>query len=135
MTSYNTSKPSGPKQELWRTVEIGWKHTVVGDEMVYETDENGDPVPNAVRVPARVSPTQIINAAKSIGPERLDELAKSGGIDLIVELVGAVIGSEILLSVAKDQSVSAEDFTMFVLDTANRLGLAGDSGNPTNPAE
>lgn len=134
MSNYNTSKPKTGRQQLWRTIEIGWKHTVDGDDIIIAEDENGEPIPNTVHVPCRVSARHLLDSAKKIDPKVLEELTKEGGLDLIVELVGAVIGRDLVLDVASDLTVSKEDFITFIVDVATSLGIAGDNPNSPTPA-
>ena len=135
MTNYNGTKPTPGRQAFWTNVQIGWKHTVDGDDVIYEADENGEPIPTFVRIPARVTADQMLTAAKSIDAELLQELTEQGGFDLLVELVGAVVGRDVVLSIAKDPTVNLDAFQQFILDAAETIGLTGDNPNSQPPVK
>lgn len=126
MTTYNT-KPSITRAPLVRVVEIGWQHHIEGEgdnaELVYDLDENGEPMPTVYRFPTRATAQAVIDGVRSIGPERAALLA-TGGAEAMVELVGAVLGEDIVLTIAGDPTVSSDAFMTFITDTVSGWGLA-----------
>lgn len=139
MKTFNNTKPTPGRKALWRTVEIGWEHTVDGDDIVITAGEDGEAIARSYRVPATVTSAQLLDAVKTIGPDRLELLAAGGGIDAAVELLGALIGSETILAVAGDPTVTSEEFLAFVADLAEGLGLGealpAPPDFPTKPAK
>jgi hypothetical protein len=129
MKTYNTTEPRDV--DLFIEFAIGWEHTVEDDRVVITRDDDGNPVPHTYRIPNRVTAAQLMEAVKSIGQKRLNELASEGGVDAVVELVGAVVGRELVLGIAKDPTVETDAFMALVLDLAGQLGLHEALPDPT----
>ena len=123
--SYNTVAPTVLRTALTRTLEVGWEHTVDGNDIVYTTDAAGNPVPRTYNVPAKVSAKQLLAATNGIGPERLKEIQQTSNFDAVVEVLGALIGEDILLTIAADPTVSPEVFVAVITDLAEGLDLGG----------
>lgn len=123
MTSYNTVPPTPGRKPRFRTVEIGWRHTFDGDDMVVTADDDGNPIPTTYQIPLALTAKQLIAAVERVGQENLQRLANAGTMDATLELLGAVIGSDVILRIAEDPTVSADQFASFVADTIEALGL------------
>ena len=134
--SFNSAQPEVGRRAVWRVIEVGWEYTEDGDDIIIASDENGNPIPRTYRVPVAITSGQLLDALRQIGPDQLEQLTKSGGLDAAVELLGAIVGQDILLSIASDPTVDPDAFTAVLLDLVETLGLsdalpAGGTGNPT----
>ena len=138
MKSFNSTPPTPGRREMWRTIEVGWSYTTDGDDIIISADENGNPIPRTYRVPATLTSGQLLDALRTVGADRLESLAQEGGLDAAVELLGAIVGDDTLLTIAKDPTVEPDTFTNVLLDLIESLNLAdaipgGGPGNPPVP--
>lgn len=137
MTNFNTTIPTPGRHSRWIDIEAGWEHDLDGDDIVILADANGLPIPRVWRFPATLTARQIQDAVRSIGETRLVELTQQGGIDAAVELVGAVIGPEIVMALATDPTVAPEVFGPIILKVIDAWGLGEavpPSDTPNQPA-
>lgn len=137
-TSYNTDKPTPGRHPLWLTIEAGWEYVIEGDELVLQADEDGNPIPCVWKFPARLTAQEIRSAVAAIGNERLQELAELSGLDVAVEIVGGIVGAEMVTSLASNKYVTGEQFMAIILDVVSAWGMgevvpASDTPNPTPP--
>lgn len=124
MKSFNATPPEELEGPTSITFEIGWEHTVSEDGVLaLVRDGAGQPVPRSYTVPARVTAAQMLDAVRIIGPDRLAELTRDGGLDSVVEIVGAVVGQDLVLGIAADPTVETEAFIELLLELAATLGL------------
>lgn len=139
-TNFNTSKPTPGRRDMWRTVTIGYKCEFDGDDYEVVADENGEPIPCDYRVPVALTANQLLNAVTALGgPAKLEALAADGGMDAAVELLGAIVGADMLLEIASNPTVGADEYASFLMFLVESLDLSvalpgGDPANPTNPA-
>ena len=136
--SYNTDAPEVSRRPLWLDVELGWQHTIEGDELVFVIGPDGSPMPKVWRFPATLTAQDLQRASKVVTPERIQELAVEGGMDAAVELVGAVAGHEMVIEMATDPTVSPEGFAVAIIDVVISWGLVealpgDDPANFTQP--
>jgi hypothetical protein len=121
MKNYNASRPTeGP---LTTTFSIGWEHDVVDDSVVLRRDDEGNPIPRSYTVPSRITTRRLLDAVDTIGQERLQQLAAGNVVEAVVELVGAVIGADLVIALASDPTVETDAFFELVTDLALELGL------------
>lgn len=125
MTNYNTSTlpPVPGRRARYRTVTIGWQHSYDGDDLVIDADADGQPIGVEYQVPLALTARQLIAAVERVGQENLQRLANAGTMTATLELLGAVIGEDIVLAVANDPTVNADQFAAFVTDLIEALGL------------
>lgn len=121
MKSYNTTPPPA-RTPLYIDVELGWAHTIQDDEVVLTLGEDGEPLARRYRFPARATAQALIDGVKNLTPERAAAL-QAGGIEALVEMVGAVVGEEQVLTIAKDPTVSSDAFMAWLADMATAWGL------------
>lgn len=125
---------------MWRTVEIGYKCSFEGDDYEVLADEQGEPIPCTYRIPVTLTANQLVNAMTALGgPDKLEELARGGDMEAAVELLGAIVGADILLEIASNPTVTPDEYATFLMFLIQTLDLSqalpgGDPGNPTNPA-
>lgn len=126
MRSFNAAAPQADTTRLTETVELGWEHTISGDSLVYTLDADGRHVPRRYTVPATLTAADLMRAAKVLPGDVSARLAR-GEIDLevAVELVGSVIGGDVIESVAADPTVSSEALLGFVTWCLQLWGVAG----------
>jgi hypothetical protein len=128
MKSYNAAPPTTVRTPLWAVVELGWEHTVEGDgddaEVVLTLDDDNNPVPKTYRFPTRVTAAQITEAFKAVTPDTL-AVINGGGMESVVETVGAVLGRDLVLGIAADPTVDADAFIEWATDTVLGWGLSG----------
>ena len=139
-TSYNTQPPTPGKHPLWLDIEAGWEYTIDGDNLVVLADDDGNPKPCVWRFPAKLTTKEIRDAVTSIGSDRIQELAEMSGLDVAVEIVGSIVGAEMLTSLASNRYVAPEQFMTIIMDVVTAWGLgevvpASDTPNPTQPPE
>lgn len=124
-TDYNASPPPA-RSQLWHTVQLGWAHSIEGEgddaELVLDLDDAGEPIPTTYRIPGRVSARTIIDGVKSLGAERAEAL-QAGGPEALVELVGIVLGDDLVLRIAADPTVDPDAFMTFAADCVGLWGL------------
>jgi hypothetical protein len=130
---FNAAPPSGPIQ-LYRTVRIGWQHTIDGDgdnaSVVLTLDADGNPVPTEYRIPSHLTTRQLVDGTKDLSEERVAAMA-SGGLAGVLELADVVLGNGIVEAVAADPTVPTPTFMRFLetilaeLDIADMLGSDG----------
>ena len=137
-TSYNTQAPTPGRHPLWLDIEAGWEYSIDGDDIVVAADEDGNPVPCVWRFPAKLTTKQVRESISTIGADRIQELAEMSGLDVAVEIVGSIVGAEMLTSLASNRYVTPEQFMTIIIDVVNGWGLgevvpASDTPNPTQP--
>lgn len=138
MTSFNPAPPDPTvRVTVVDTVELGWEHTIVDGEIVYTLDDAGQPVPRRVEVPTRVTASRMLQAAQAL-PEPIAARLSSGQVDVevAVELVGAIVGRDLVMSIADDQTVGTEQFLAFVTWLVTQWGVVdgGDAGPLETPS-
>lgn len=139
MKSFSNTPPTTERQSLTRTVQIGWEHTIDGDELVFTLDDDGNPIPRTYTIPTRVTTGDLFEKAKTLDETALGYLAV-GGWPAAVELVGLAVGKETVEAIAGDLSVAHGEFISFVEWVADELRLTdllgGDGpGNAPGPSQ
>jgi hypothetical protein len=130
MRSFNAAPPTDLEGAVEFEFEIGWEHEVVDGVLVLTRDEAGQPIPRRYSVSRRVTAQAVLDAVKEVGADRIADMT-SGGIDAVVELVGAVAGRATLLAIASDPTVSSDAFLELVSILAEELGLGDAVPDPT----
>ena len=132
MRTFNAADPTELEGPTTYSFELGWEHTIGSDgELVLIRDDAGQPIPRSYTVPARVTAARMMEAVRALGADNLSELARKGGLDAVVELVGAVVGRDLVLGLAADPTVPTEGFLELMLDLANALGFDEAVPDPT----
>lgn len=131
MRSFNAVPAARFEGPTSYTFEIGWEHDVVDGELVLARDDAGEPIARTYTVPSRITTTAMLQALREVGVDRLETLAADGGLDAVVELVGAVVGRDVVLSIAGDPTVPTDAFVDLVMALATELGL--DEVAPPGP--
>lgn len=127
--NFNTAAPVGGS--LWRTVAIGWEHTIEDGEIVLTTDADGNPVPRTYRIPARLTTKQLLDATKGMTQAQLEEMTHSG-LAGVIDMADVLLGGGIVETIGTDPTVPTDAFVTFlttVLGDLNIGDISGSSGN------
>lgn len=130
--TFTSAPPVELSRKLFRTVQIGHLYDLAedGESLTYRTDDEGAAIPRLVRVPVRLTADHVTalaaatvrwqaKHAEAVGTSEADALQV--GTSLAFELVGAVLGVEPLVEIARD--VEPAILVAFVLDTCEKLAL------------
>jgi hypothetical protein len=135
MKDYNRTTTPDTGAALWHTFTIGFEHTIEGEgddaKVVVTVDDDGQPVPVTYRVPARLTALDAIRATAAVDTDVL----AAGGITAVVELVGAALGKDLILTIAADPTVTTDQFIELLGDLATHLHLDEVLPNPTTPPQ
>jgi hypothetical protein len=112
---------------LWREVTIGWEHDVQEGEIVYRTDENGNPIPKAYKIPSTVVGKDLIDRAQKLPHDRLKAL-QDGGIPGLFEISGMLVGDDVIEQIGTDPTVAPAAFFAFLESLVSGLDLAEIAG-------
>jgi hypothetical protein len=135
MRSFNAAPPAGEHLRLTETIELGWEHTVEADRLVYTVDSAGAHVPKRHTVPATLTASDLMRASRAM-PAQVSERLGRGEFDLevAVELVGSVLGRDVVTAIADDPTVTTDALLGFVMWCLQLWGVAGaapgEAGEP-----
>lgn len=128
--NFNSEPPKSIS--LFKTVAIGWKHDVVDDQVVFEVDEDGEPVAQTYRIPTHVTAKDMIDRAAKLSPDRRAAL-EGGGMPGMLELSGLVVGDDLIERIASDPTVPTPTFIAFLESLLSNLDLAQITGGGSDP--
>lgn len=127
--NFNTAAPVGGS--LWRTVAIGWEHTIEDGEIVLTLDDDGNPVARTYRIPARLTTKQLLTATKGMTQAQLEEMTTTG-LAGVIDMADVLLGGGIVETIGTDPTVPTDAFVTFlstVLADLNIGDISGSSGN------
>lgn len=135
MRTFNAAPSSDLSVRLTETVELGWEHTVSDGILTYATDSTGARVPRRITVPAHLTASDLMRASKVL-PAEVSAKMERGEFDLevTVELVGSLLGRDVIESIANDATVTTEALVGFVTWCLALWGVAGTAPGEADDA-
>lgn len=134
--NFNAAAPTESAAVLYETVELGWEHTIVDGRIEYTLDTDGQHVPRTYDVPVTLAAGDMLRATKEISAEAAARLAR-GEVDLevTIEMVGAVLGGDVVKSIAADRTVTTDAFVGFLTWVLELWGMAAAIPGNEVPAD
>lgn len=126
MKSYTTVVPPA-RFALTETVEIGFEHDVEvaedgTEEVVLRLDADGNPIKRRYTVPAKLTLAQLWTSVRRLGEDRIAQFGQDPFADTI-DILDAIIGGDIVTTVAADRTVADQDYVAFVAELGAMLGI------------
>ncbi len=113
-----------PPAELTETITLGWQYDPEAQTLVL--DENGQPIAATYKVKSTLSANDLINLTKLYGLEGLEHIEEKLNEDrfgTVIELVGAIYGDDLVLSLAANPTIEPAEFFEVCAWLISRLDL------------